>query len=160
MWRRYNVWFLLLFITFRVIRSEAKCIAVTVVCVSVCLCVCLSLAAFPHYCTDPDETLGNGRGCPLVVHCCADLQSVHRFRCHDNVAPNAKCQRVLVLALCLVLLSLGLFTTLADCRRFSSHRLMRWNSTVLSRLSSAMWIGHNGRCRGRKISMRMYKMWR
>jgi len=25
------------------------------------LCVCLSLAAFPHYCTDPDVTWGNGR---------------------------------------------------------------------------------------------------
>ena len=40
--------------------------------------------------------------CPLVVHCLVDLQSVHGFRCHDNTAPNAKCQRVLVLALCLV----------------------------------------------------------
>jgi len=48
------------------------------------LCVCLSLAAFPHYCTDPDVTWGNGRGCPLVVHCWADLQSVHRFCCYDN----------------------------------------------------------------------------
>jgi len=27
---------------------------------------------------------------------------VHGFRCYDNIAPNAKCQRVLVLALCLV----------------------------------------------------------
>jgi len=27
---------------------------------------------------------------------------VHGFRCYDNTAPNAKCQRVLVLALCLV----------------------------------------------------------
>ena len=46
--------------------------------------------------------LGNGRGCPLVVHCSADLPSVHGFRCYDNmhvhIAPNAKCQRVLVLA--------------------------------------------------------------
>jgi len=24
-------------------------------------CVCLSFAAFPHYCTDPDVTWGNGR---------------------------------------------------------------------------------------------------
>jgi len=32
------------------------------------LCVCLSLAAFPHYCMDPDINSGNGRGCPLVVH--------------------------------------------------------------------------------------------
>ena len=35
---------------------------------SVCLSVCLSLTAFPHYCMDPDVTLGNGRACPLVVH--------------------------------------------------------------------------------------------
>ena len=27
---------------------------------------------------------------------------MHGFRCYDNIAPNAKCQRVLVLALCLV----------------------------------------------------------
>ena len=43
------------------------------------LCVSLSLAAFPHYRMDPDVTWGNGKGCPLVVHCWADLQSVHRF---------------------------------------------------------------------------------
>ena len=43
---------------------EAKCIVARAV------CVCLSLAAFPHYCMDPDVTWGNGRGwgCPLVVH--------------------------------------------------------------------------------------------
>ena len=39
--------------------AEAKRILATAVCVS----VCLSLAAFPHYCTDPDVTWGNGRGC-------------------------------------------------------------------------------------------------
>jgi len=65
----------------------------------VCLCVCLSLAAFPHYGTDPDLSWVNGRGWPPVVHYLADLQSVHGFRCYDNTAPNAKCQRVLVLAL-------------------------------------------------------------
>jgi len=27
------------------------------------------------------------------------------FRCYDNIAPNAKCQRVHVLALCLVVIS-------------------------------------------------------
>ena len=37
------------------------------------------------------------------MHYWADLQSVHGFRCYDNIAPNAKCQRVLVLALCLVI---------------------------------------------------------
>jgi len=31
---------------------------------------CLSLTAFPHYCTDPDVTWGNGRGHP----CCALLR--------------------------------------------------------------------------------------
>jgi len=68
------------------------------------LCVCLSVVAFPHYCADPDVSWGNGMGCRLVVHYWADLQSVHGcFRCYDNIPPNAKCQRVLVLALCLVL---------------------------------------------------------
>jgi len=67
------------------------------------LCVCLFHATLPHYCTDPDVSWGMvGRGCPLVVHYWADLQVVHRFCCYDNTAPNAKCQRVLVLALCLV----------------------------------------------------------
>ena len=45
---------------------------------------CLCLAAFPQYCTDPDVTWGNGRGCPLVVHYSADLQSVHGVCCYDN----------------------------------------------------------------------------
>jgi len=40
-------------------------------------------------------------GVPLVVHCLADLQSVHVFRCCEN-SPNAERQRVLVLALYLV----------------------------------------------------------
>ena len=29
---------------------------------AVCVSVCLFLAAFPHYCTDPDVGWGNGRG--------------------------------------------------------------------------------------------------
>jgi len=64
------------------------------------LSVCPS--SHSHYCMDPDVTRGNGRVCPLVVRYWADLQSVHGFRCYDNIASNAKCQRVLVLALCLV----------------------------------------------------------
>jgi len=78
--------------------AEAKCILATAVCVSVYLSVCRRIPTLLHY---PDVTLENGRGCPLVVHYWADLQSVHGFRCYDNIAPNAKCQRVLVLALCL-----------------------------------------------------------
>jgi len=34
-----------------------------------CLCGCLSLATLPQYCTGSGCKLGNGRGCPLVVHC-------------------------------------------------------------------------------------------
>ena len=65
------------------------------------LCVCLSLTAtFPHYCTDPDVTWGMVRA--LVVQYWVELQSVYRFHYYDNIAPNAKCQRVLVLALCQV----------------------------------------------------------
>jgi len=41
----------------------------------VCVSVCLSAAVRPHYCTDPDVTWGRSRGCPLVVHYWADLQS-------------------------------------------------------------------------------------
>jgi len=86
-----------LLITFRVRRNEAKCISVTAVCVYVCLPV-----SRPTLLHGPGCKWGNGRGCPLVVHPWADLQSVHGFRCYDTIAPNAKCQRVLVLALCLV----------------------------------------------------------
>jgi len=36
--------------------AEAKCIGLVATAVCVCVCVCLSLAAFAHYCTDPDVT--------------------------------------------------------------------------------------------------------
>jgi len=52
--------------------------------VSVCLSVRRRMAT--PYSTDPNVTWGNGRGCPLVVHYWADLQSVLGFRCHDNIA--------------------------------------------------------------------------
>jgi len=69
------------YLHFAWVVDDAKCIAVTRVCVS----VCLSAAVRPHYCTDPDVTWGRNRGCPLVVHCWADLQSVHRLRCYGNI---------------------------------------------------------------------------
>jgi len=50
-----------------------------------CVSVCQSLTAFPHYCMNPDVTCGNGKECPLVVHYCTDLQSVHAFRCYDSI---------------------------------------------------------------------------
>jgi len=67
--------------------------------------VCLSLAEFPHYNTDPDVTWGNGRRVPLVVHYWADLQSVHGFRCYDNIARTRNVSECLYsLYACLLLL--------------------------------------------------------
>ena len=99
---------------------------------SVCLCV-------PHrYCTDPNVTWGNGRVCPVIVHYWADLQSVHGYRCYDNVhacklisftlqmriAPNAKCQRLLVLVLWLF------FCATAATYLSANRRLYAANSNV------------------------------
>ena len=58
----------------------------------VCVSVCLSAAVRPRYCTDPDVTWGHGRGCPLVVHYFADLQSGHGLRCYGthNANPSYK----------------------------------------------------------------------
>jgi len=41
-------------------------------------------------CTHPDVTLGNDRGCPLVVHFWAVLQSVHGLRRYGNIC--TKCE--------------------------------------------------------------------
>ena len=69
--------------------SVRACVRVCVcACVCVCLCVCLSVRR-PNYCTDPDVTSGNCKACHLAVHCWTDLQSMHRFRCYGNIAPNS-----------------------------------------------------------------------
>jgi len=86
--------------TFRVRRSRCE---MYIGCGRLCLCVCLSVCCSPHYCTDPDVSWGNDRGALWLCTVGRILQSVHGFRCYDNIAPNAKCQRVLVLALCLVI---------------------------------------------------------
>jgi len=68
--------------------DDATCILVTRLCVcplSVCLSVLRRIPALLH---GRGCNMGNGRGCPLVVHYWADLRSVHRFRCHDNIAPT------------------------------------------------------------------------
>jgi len=74
----------------------------------------------------PGCNFGNGRGCPLVVHYRADLQSVHALRCYDNIAPNAKYQRVLVLALCLVTVcsTLKCFSTQMCCNYRAGESLL------------------------------------
>ena len=72
-----------LYTTQNVLWSRASvCLCV---CVSVSLSECLSAAVRPHCCTDPDVTWGRGRGCPLVVHYWADLQSRHGLGCYGNI---------------------------------------------------------------------------
>jgi len=51
------------------------------------VCLCLSVAACPHYYTDPDATWRNGTGSPPLS--CALLGGFaigHGFRCYDNIA--------------------------------------------------------------------------
>ena len=62
------------------------------------LCVSLSdPRRIPTLLHGPGCNLGNCRGCSLVVHYWADLQSVHGYHYYDSIVPNAKCQWVLVL---------------------------------------------------------------
>ena len=54
-------------------------------------------------CTDSDVTWSSGRGCPLVVHYWADLQSLHGLCCYGNITRMQNVsESMLVLALCLV----------------------------------------------------------
>jgi len=86
-----------LIITFRVSRRRRE-----MHCGHARLRVCLSAAACLHYCTDPDVTWGSGRGCPLVVHYWADLQSVHRLRCCSKLTRKRNVREYMfVLTLCL-----------------------------------------------------------
>jgi len=56
-----------------------------------------------------DVTWGSGRGCPLVVHYWADLQSVHGLRCYGNIRRTRNVSEyMLVLAVCLVFVFFGL----------------------------------------------------
>jgi len=85
-------------VTFRVSRRRRE-----MYCGHPRLCVCLSAAACLHYCTDPDVTWGSDRGCPLVVHDWADLQSGHGLRCYGNITRTRNVSEyMLVLAQCLV----------------------------------------------------------
>jgi len=94
--------FLMVMITFRVSRRRRE-----MYCghsrLCVCVSICLSATVRPHYCTDHDVTYGSGRGCPLVVHYWADLQSGHGLRCYGNITRTRNVSEyMLVLALCLV----------------------------------------------------------
>ena len=70
MWREFRHlyhYFLALF-TFRVRNSRDEMyIGHGRLRVSVCVSARLSLAAFPHYSTDPDETWGDGTGVPALL---------------------------------------------------------------------------------------------
>jgi len=77
---RINLNFL---ITFCVSRGQRK-----MYCGHARLCVCLSVSVrgrMPTLLHGPGYNLGSGRGCPLVVHYWADLQSVHGLRCNGNI---------------------------------------------------------------------------
>jgi len=87
-------------ITFRVSRRRRKMYCGHV---RLCVHVCLSAAACLYYCTDPDVIWRSGRGCPLLVHYGADLQSVHGLRCYGNITRTQNVSEyMLVLAVCLV----------------------------------------------------------
>jgi len=90
-----------LVITFCVRRSRGK---MYIGDVHLCVCVCPSTHAHTTAWTWM-WLWGMVGGCSVVVHYWADLQSVDGFCCCDN-SPNTKCQRVLVLALCLVMAAL------------------------------------------------------
>jgi len=51
---------------------------------SLCLSYLSVRGRMPTLLHGPGCNLGSGRGCPLVVHCWADLQSVHVLRCYGN----------------------------------------------------------------------------
>jgi len=72
--------------------------------VSVCLSVPHCIPTLVH---GPGYNFGNGRG---VLQLCTIVQICNRYMgfVADNIAPNTKCQRVLVLTLCLVMVALFL----------------------------------------------------
>ena len=50
-----------------------------------CLSVCMSVSRYIPILHGPECNLAEWQGCPLVVHYLDDLQSVHGFRCYDNI---------------------------------------------------------------------------
>jgi len=90
-------------ITFRVSRTRRE-----MYCGHARLFVCLFAAACLHYCMDPDVTWGSGRGCHLVVHCWADLQSVHGFRCYGNITRTRNVSEYMLYSMLLLLATVRL----------------------------------------------------
>jgi len=70
---------------------------------NVCVSVCFSVrGCMPTLLHGPGCNLGNDRGCPPSCALLGGFAIGARDRWYGNIAPNAKCQRVLVLALCAV----------------------------------------------------------
>ena len=91
-------------ITFHIRHSRGKMYSVvTVVCVSDCP---LTHSHTTRWTRLRFGGMVGGAQCRIDVHYWTDLQSLHGLCCYDNIAPNAKCQWVLVLALCLVMVTL------------------------------------------------------
>jgi len=90
-------------------------------------------------------------GVPLVVHYWADLQ-VHGFHCYDDIALNAKCQRVLLLTQCLVIIRPHCSTTYVDaayhCRPSSVVCRSVWHTSKPCKNSctdrDAVWVEDSG----------------
>jgi len=119
----------------------------------------MSAAACLHYCTDPDVTWGNGRGCPLVVHYWADLQSVHGLRFYGNITRTRHVSECSVLALCLV--AIVAFKTLQRWRRrrdLKGKRTRRPGFNV-DLCRAGLWrIGIVGKCLGPTMYTQFLKM--
>ena len=73
-------------VTFCVSRRRRKMYCGHAVDTRVCVSVCVSVRGrTPALLHGPGCNLGRGRGCPLVVHYWADLQSGHGLPCYGNV---------------------------------------------------------------------------
>ena len=53
------------------------------------------------------SVLGSGRGCPLVVHYWADLQSVHGLRCYANITRTRNVSEYTLVSLVVLLFLCG-----------------------------------------------------
>ena len=95
---------------FACVVDDAKCIVVTRVCDSVCLSVCLSARGrMPTLLHGPGCNFGGMVGVPVVVHYCADLQSVHELHCYGSVAQTRNVSK------CLYSLYASLFIIIILC---------------------------------------------
>jgi len=118
------------FITFRVSRRRHEMYSVHG---RLCVSVCLSLAACPHYCTDPDVTEGM-IGVPSSCALLGGLQSVHRFRCYDNIARTRNVSE------CLYSLYAWLNSVQSNWAYIVDDVKSAWNDNDRSWLPSGFWL--------------------